>query len=69
MEEKLAELKGKRVDLNCGSGAIFRGVINEVDDGVLSITDEDSLITRITIRKIIAVTECVEPVTRPGFIV
>ena len=69
MEDKLEELKGKRVDVNCGAGAIFRGTVESVDDDVVTIKDEDSFITNISIKKIVAVTECVDPVTRPGFIV
>ena len=69
MEEKLEELKGKRIDINCGSGANFRGVVENVDDDVVVLKDEDGLITNVSIKKIIAVTECVDPTTRPGFII
>ena len=69
MEEKLELLKGKRIDVNCGAGAIFRGVVETVDDDVVTMKDEDGQITNIAIKKIIAVTECVDPVSRPGFIV
>lgn len=69
MEEKLKGLDGKRVDINCGAGAIFRGTVKEVTEKVVTIFDEDEQNTSIAIKKIIAVTECVDPVTRPGFIV
>ena len=70
MEEKLRSLEGKRVDINCGTGAIFRGTVKEVEEKLVTIVDEDhELNTAISIKKIIAVTECVDPVTRPGFIV
>ena len=69
MEERLTDLKGKRVDINCGTGAIFRGIVKEVQEKVVTIVDEDDLNISISIKKIIAVTECVDPVTRPGFIV
>ena len=65
----LEALKGKRIDVNCGAGANFRGVVDSVDDDVVTIKDEDSQVTNISIKKIIAVTECVDPITRPGFIV
>jgi len=68
MEEKLKQLQGKRIDVNCGAGAVFRGVVEGVDN-VLVLKDENDLITNISLQKIIAVTECVEPLTRPGFIV
>lgn len=69
MEEKLEELKGKRIDVNCGTGAIFRGVVESVDEDLVAIKDEDGLVTNIAVKKIIAITECVDPITRPGFIV
>jgi len=69
MEEKLKQLRGKRVDVNCGAAAVFRGVVEDMDDHILILKDENDLITNISLKKIIAVTECVEPLTRPGFIV
>ena len=69
MEEKLKGFAGKRVDINCGAGAIFRGKVDSVQDGLVTIVDEDDKMTSISIEKIIATTECHEPVSRPGFIV
>ena len=69
MEEKLRGLEGKRVDINCGTGAVFRGTVKDVAEKVVTIVDEDDQNTTIATKKIIAVTECVDPVTRPGFIV
>ena len=69
MEEKLKGFEGKRVDINCGTAAIFRGTVKEVGGGLVTILDEDKLMISIAVDKIIAVTECVDPVTRPGFIV
>lgn len=69
MEDKLEELKGKRVDINCGAGANFRGTVETVDDGLVTLKDEEDRKTNVAIKKIVAVTECVDPVTRPGFIV
>jgi hypothetical protein len=69
MEEKLKGYEGKRVDINCGAGAIFRGKVSSVESGLVTIIDEDDRVTSIAIEKMIAVTECHEPITRPGFIV
>ena len=68
MEDKLKVFKGKKLDVNCGSGAVFRGTVQDVDDGVLKIKDEMDVISHIAISKILAVTECSENATRPGFI-
>ena len=69
MEEKLRSLQGKRVDINCGTGAMFRGAVKEVQEKLVTIVDEDEQNTSIAIKKIISVTECADPVHRPGFIV
>ena len=68
MEEKLREFEGKRVDLNCGAGSMFRGVVKLVEEKTVTIIDEDDHNTTISVDKIIAVTECMEPLSRPGFI-
>ena len=41
MEEKLRSLQGKRVDINCGTGAMFRGAVKEVQEKLVTIVDED----------------------------
>ena len=68
MEEKLRTFKGKKLDVNCGAGATFRGTVEDVEDGILKIKDEMDVISHIAIRKIIVLTECSENATRPGFI-
>jgi hypothetical protein len=69
MEEKLKGFSGKRVDINCGAGAIFRGKVSSVESGLVTILDEEDRVTSVSIEKILAVTECHEPISRPGFIV
>ena len=68
MEEKLREFEGKMVDINCGTGSMFRGVVKLVEEKTVTIIDENDLNTTISVKKIVAVTECVEPLSRPGFI-
>lgn len=69
MVEKLRGLEGKKVDINCGAGAMFRGVIESVDDHLVSITDESDTIVYIVVKRIISFSEVAEPVVRPGFII
>jgi hypothetical protein len=68
MEEKLKKFKGRKLDVNCGAGATFRGTVEDVEDGILMIKDEMDVISHIAIGKIIVLTECSENATRPGFI-
>jgi hypothetical protein len=68
MEEKLRSYKGKKLDVNCGTSAIFRGTVEDVEGGIVRIKDELDVISDIAIERIIAVTEVSESSTRPGFV-
>lgn len=68
MEEKLREFEGRKIDVNCGSGASYRGLVLSGNDGILSLRDESDTTIFISIDRIIAITECLEPAIRPGFI-
>lgn len=68
MEELIKRLTGKKVDISCGSGAILRGEIVEVKDGVLYLRDEDEKSAYVAINKIATVYECSESASRPGFV-
>ena len=68
MEELIRSLTGKRVDISCGPGAILRGEVVEVRDGVLHLRDEDEKSAYVAINKIATVYECSDAATRPGFI-
>ncbi len=68
MEELLKKLVGKRIDISCGSTAIFRGRVEKVNDGVLFLVDEDANTVFLAIEKIASVSECKDNSGRPGFI-
>ena len=68
MEELIKRLTGKKIDVSCGSGAILRGEVVEVRDGVLFLRDDDEKSAYVAIDKIATVYECSDAVTRPGFI-
>ena len=68
MEKLLAGLIGKNVDIGCGSTAVFRGEVVEVNDGVVQIKDEESKVTYISVEKISSVCERSDSHSRPGFI-
>jgi len=68
MEELIRRLNGKKIDVSCGSGAILRGEVVEVRDGVLYLRDEDDKSAYVAIDKIATVYECSDSVSRPGFI-
>ena len=68
MEELIKRLKGKKVDISCGPGAILRGEVLEVRDSVLYLKDEDGKSAYVAIDKIATVYECSDSAARPGFI-
>ena len=68
MEELIRRLTGKKVDVNCGPGAMLRGEVIEVKDGVLYLRDEDGKSAFVAIDKIATVYECADTISRPGFI-
>lgn len=68
MEELIRGLTGKKVDISCGSGAILRGEVMDVKDGVLYLRDEDEKSAYVAVDKIATVYECSDSASRPGFI-
>jgi hypothetical protein len=68
MEEILEQLIDKKIDVSCGSTAVFRGRLQSVTGGVLCIVDEDDRNIYIAVDKITAVCECRENSGRPGFV-
>lgn len=68
MEEFLTQLMGKRIDISCGSSAIVRGDVINVQDGVLYLRDEDERVAYVAIEKVAIVWEVKEHQSRPGFV-
>jgi hypothetical protein len=68
MEELIKGLTGKKVDVSCGPGAILRGEVIDVRNGVLYLRDEDEKSAYVAIDKIATLYECADSISRPGFI-
>lgn len=68
MEELIRNLIGKKIDVGCGTAAVIRGEVVNVQDGVLYLADEDKTPAYIAIDKIATVYECSEHAARPGFV-
>jgi hypothetical protein len=69
MEELLTTLLGKKIDVNCGTNAVFRGDCIDVKDGVLFLRDEEDRVAYVAIDKIAVVHEIKDNSSRPGFII
>ncbi|MBA2737151.1 MAG: hypothetical protein H0X15_04960 [Acidobacteria bacterium] len=68
MEEFLTHLMGKKIDVNCGSTATFRGDVIDVKDGILYLRDETERVAYVAIDKIALIYEVKEHASRPGFV-
>lgn len=69
MEELLKDLIARKIDVNCGTAAVYRGEAISVKNGVLHLRNEDDTDLFISIDKIAAMSECKDLPSRPGFIV
>jgi len=68
MEEFLTHLMGKKIDVNCGSTAAFRGDVIDIKDGILYLRDETERVAYVAIDKIALIYEVKEHASRPGFV-
>ena len=68
MEKKLAELKGKRIEVNCGNGVAFTGDNIGLEDGVLTLECEGAKRLFIDAAKIVVIAEASDNAGRPGFL-
>lgn len=69
MEELLKQLRGKKIDVTCGTNATFSGDVIDVKSGVLYLRDEDDKVAYVAIDKIAVIYEVKDQHSRPGFIV
>ena len=60
MEEIIRSLVGKKIDVNCGHSALFRGENLGFASGVLTVKDEYGKTVFIDATRIVAVTEVSE---------
>ncbi|MDQ3132955.1 MAG: hypothetical protein M3Q99_19670 [Acidobacteriota bacterium] len=68
METLLTQLMGKKIDVNCGANATFRGDVVDVKDGVLYLRDETERVAYVAVDKIALIYEVKEHISRPGFV-
>jgi len=68
MEELLAGMEGKEVDLVIGPGVTLRGKVKSVGNGIVVIADEDGKTFNVSIAHVAAFGESTHSNSRPGFI-
>jgi uncharacterized protein DUF6897 len=68
MQEFLAKMTGKKVDVYCGGASSLRGEIVMVEEGVLHLKDDDHKMCFVAIDKIVAVWAARDEDHRAGFV-
>jgi hypothetical protein len=68
MERKIAELQGKRIEINCGNGVAFAGENLGIDAGVLTLECEGKKRLFVDAAKIVTISEVSDAAGKPGFI-
>lgn len=67
MEEIIRTLTGKKIDVNCGNAAMFRGENVGYSNGVLTLKDDMGKTVYVDGTRIVAVSEVTDAAARPGF--
>lgn len=68
MEQLLAKLTGREIDVICSGASSLRGECVSVEGGVLQLKDDEGEIFYIAIDKIVAVWEKKDKSRHPGFV-
>lgn len=68
MEELLKQLMGKKVDISCGTNAIFSGEVVDIKGGILYLRDDEERVAYVSIERVAIVWEVKEQQIRPGFV-
>ncbi len=68
MNELATKFVGREVEIICGPGLAFKGHIESVKDGVLTLKDNEGKLYFIVTEKIVSLSESTHPAVRPGFV-
>jgi hypothetical protein len=68
MEDFLAKLVGKKLDIYCGGASNLRGEVMKVGSGVLHLRDANAKTCHVAIDKIVVVWESRDDEYRVGFV-
>ena len=68
MEKKISDLKGKRIEVNCGNGIAFTGENLGIESGVLTLEVENGKRLFVDAAKVVVMSEASDAAGKPGFI-
>lgn len=69
MQELLAKMVGKKLDMFCGGTTSLRGKLVKVEEGVAHMVDEDDQMFYVAVERIIVFSETKSGDVRAGFVV
>jgi hypothetical protein len=69
MDELLAKMVGKKLDIFCGGTSSLRGKLMQVEAGVAHLVDEDDRMFYVAVERVIVFSESKESDQRAGFVV
>lgn len=68
MEDFVAKLIGKKIDVYCGGASSLRGEVLKVETGVLHLRDDEGHHCYVAVDKIIVIWEVRDDSHRAGFV-
>ena len=68
MQEFLAKMIGRKIDVFCGGDSSLRGEVVKIEDGVLHLKDSDNKLCYVAIDKIVVVWDARDLEHRAGFV-
>ena len=68
MQEFLAKMIGRKIDVYCGGASSLRGEVVKIEDGVLHLKDSDDKLCYVAIDKIVVVWDARDLEHRAGFV-
>lgn len=68
MEQELKGFEGKKIDVSFGSTSVVRGKVAGVNEGILSLDDEEGNCVFVAIDKIVFFVEVKDSEKKPGFV-
>ena len=68
VEDFLARLIGRKIDIYCGGASSLRGEVLKVEEGVLHLRDSDDKTCYVAVDKIMVIWEARDEEHRAGFV-
>ena len=68
MQEFLAKMIGRKIDVYCGGASSLRGEVVKIEGGVLHLKDSDNKLCYVAVDKVVVVWDARDSEHRAGFV-